>query len=88
MTHKDVEPITRSTPVELDGEPSTDWGWHGHFPRATRLSGWVVILFLLAMITADRLGHIAEIYLIVVATLSALVLVLDATRRRRSWRRQ
>lgn len=86
MAHKDVEPIARSELVELDGEPSADWGWHGHFPRATRISGWVVIVFLLAMITVDRLGHISEIYLIALAVLSALVLVGDATQRRRSWR--
>lgn len=88
MTHKDVEPIARSELIELDDEPSPEWGWHGHFARATRISGWVVILLLLAMITVNRLGHISEISLIALAVLSALVLVWDATRRRRSWRRR
>ena len=85
MTQKDVEPLARSELIALDDEPSPEWGWHGHFPTATRISGWVVILFLLAMITVNRLGHISEIYLIALAVLSALVMVRDATRRRRSW---
>lgn len=87
MAHKEIEPVARAELVELENEPSTEWGWHGHFPKATRISGWAVIALLLAMITVDRLGHISEIYLIALAVLSALVLVLDATRRRRSWRR-
>ncbi len=38
------------------------------------------------MITADRLGHIPEIFLCVLALLMVLVLLRDFARRRSSWR--
>jgi len=44
------------------------------------------MLLLLAMITVDRLGHIPEIFLSVLALLMVLVLVRDGVRRRNSWR--
>ncbi len=72
--------------TEMFDEPSTEWGWHGHFSKVTRFSGWVVMLLLLAMITADRLGHIPEIFLCVLALLMVLVLLRDFARRRSSWR--
>jgi len=77
-----------SMPHELADEPSVEWGWHGHFSKTTRFSGWVVILLLLAMITADRLGHIPEIVLCVLALLMVFVLLRDGARRRNSWRRR
>jgi len=58
----------------------------GTFPRP-EVQRPVVILLLLAMITADRLGHIPEIVLCVLALLMVLVLVCAAARRRNSWRR-
>jgi len=79
---------TGAMALELAEEPSTEWGWHGHFPKVTRFSGWVVMLVLLAMITVDRLGHIPEIFLCVLALLMVLVLVRDGARRRNSWRRR
>jgi len=73
--------------VDPADEPSVEWGWHGHFPRLARASGWIVTIALLAMIIGNHRGNIEDIWLIALAASLVFILLRDAARRRTAWRR-
>ncbi|WP_127782750.1 DUF2631 domain-containing protein [Rhodococcus sp. X156] len=75
------------TAVDLVDEPSAEWGWHGEFPKATRIGGWVVAAILLLMLIGNHQGRVEDLWLIGLAALLVFILVRDAMRRRTSWRR-
>lgn len=75
------------TAVDLVDEPSVEWGWHGEFPKATRIGGWAVVVILLCMLIGNHRGRVEDLYLIGFAVLLVFILVRDAMRRRTSWRK-
>ncbi len=68
-------------------EPSVEWGWHGTFPRASRIGGWAIAAILLIMLIGNHRGHVEDLWLIGLAALVVIALVWDAVRRRTAWRR-
>jgi hypothetical protein len=68
-------------------EPSAAWGWHGTFPRSSRIGGWAIAAILLLMLIGNHRGHVEDVWLVGVAALVVVVLVRDQVRRRTSWRR-
>jgi hypothetical protein len=77
----------RSTSVDPQDEPSAEWGWHGTFPKATRVAGWLTAVFLLLMLIGNHRGHTEDIYLIGTAALIVIALIWDRIRSRTAWRR-
>jgi Protein of unknown function (DUF2631) len=77
----------RPTSVDPQDEPSAEWGWHGTFPKATRVAGWLTAVALLLMLIGNHRGHIEDIYLIGVAALIVIALIWDRIRSRTAWRR-
>ncbi|MEV6611549.1 MULTISPECIES: DUF2631 domain-containing protein [unclassified Kutzneria] len=73
--------------VDPHDEPSAEWGWHGTFPKATRIAGWLTAIALLLMLIGNHRGHIEDIYLIGVAAAIVLALIWDRIRSRTAWRR-
>jgi Protein of unknown function (DUF2631) len=74
--------------VDVHEEPSAEWGWHGTFPRATQVAGWFSALVLVLMaLVGNHQGHVEVVWLLGLAALMAIMLIFDAVRRRRSWRR-
>ncbi|MGH3821932.1 MAG: DUF2631 domain-containing protein [Pseudonocardiaceae bacterium] len=72
-----------------DREPSADWGWHGEFPRAGRIAGWLTALALFAMLIGNHLGRVEDAYLIALGTILVMMLLvshLRAYKARRRWR--
>lgn len=67
-------------------EHPSDWGWHGEWGRTARVSGWVVVVILLVMITATHYNGTGTLSLIIVAGFVLTALVWDINRRRKSWR--
>ena len=73
--------------VDPHDEPSVEWGWHGSFPKATRIAGWLTAIALLLMLIGNHRGHIEDIYLIGTAAVIVLALIWDRIRSRTAWRR-
>ena len=76
----------RPASVDPQDEPSAEWGWHGTFPQATRIAGWLTAVVLLLMLIGNHRGHIEDIYLIGVAALIVIALIWDRIRSRTAWR--
>ena len=89
MAGKQLESRTRTavSRVDTSDEPSAEWGWHGQFPRLTRLMGVLVALGLLAMLRGNHRGHIEDIWLVVLAVSLVAIIFRDSLRRRTSWRK-
>ena len=68
-------------------EHPTDWGWHGEWGRAARVSGWVVAIILLLMLTATHYNFAGSIWLIAFAVGLIATLIWDGQRRRNAWRK-
>jgi len=68
-------------------EPSVEWGWHGTFPRASRIGGWAFVAIFLVMLVGNHEGRVEDLWLVGLALLTAGFLVYDQMRRRTSWRR-
>jgi hypothetical protein len=68
-------------------EPSAEWGWHGTFPRAARIGGWLIAAILLFMLIGNHTGRVEDVWLVAVAAAVVGALVWDQMRRRTAWRR-
>jgi hypothetical protein len=81
----------RPTPGAPDPneEPSVDWGWHGSFPRAGKVAGWLSALALFAMLSGNHRSHVEDVYLIILGSLLVMMLLgshLKAYQTKRRWR--
>lgn len=68
-------------------EPSAAWGWHGSFPKGTRIAGWVSAVILLVMIKGNHENNTENVWLVGLAAFLVLLLVLDIRKRRTAWRK-
>lgn len=73
--------------VDPRDEPSAEWGWHGGFPKASRIAGWVTAVVLLVMIYNNHENNTENVWLVGVALAVVVGLLLDLRRRRTAWRR-
>ena len=68
-------------------EPSTQWGWHGGFPRATKISGVVTAIVLLVLVIGPYQSRLQDFWIVGIA-LGLLVLIVRGTMKRRNdWRK-
>lgn len=79
-------------PDSEPSEPSAEWGWHGGFPRGSIIAGWstaaiLVIILVTHLRGGHSEGHVADVYLAVIATVMILLLIRHAVRARHPWRR-
>lgn len=77
-------PTNMVDPVE---EPSHEWGWHGGFPRGTRIAGWVVAAIMFLMLIGNHEGRVEDLWLIGTGLALVGALIYDQIRRRTAWRR-
>lgn len=89
MAGKAVEKQQRADVGAVDprDEPSAEWGWHGTFPKATRLAGWFSAFALFIMLIGNHVTAMEDIWLIALGSSVVIALLYDARRRRTSWRR-
>jgi len=82
---RDSTEVSRVDPAE---EPSAEWGWHGEYPRTTRIGGVVAIIVMLLMLWFTR-GHVweARAWLWLSMAAVAVYLIVDYRKRKLSWRR-
>ncbi len=78
----------RRTWVDPRDEPSAEWGWHGSFPNALRISGVVVAILLVVMLIGPYQTRLQDWWLIPMALgLLGLIVWGSIKRRRDDWRR-
>ncbi|MCP2260783.1 Protein of unknown function (DUF2631) [Streptoalloteichus tenebrarius] len=75
------------TELDLEQEPSAEWGWHGTFPRATQIAGWFTAAVMLLMLIGNHRGRVEDVFLVLIAVTMAFMLVRDIVKRRTHWRR-
>lgn len=73
--------------VDPRDEPSAEWGWHGGFPRATRIAGWISAMLMFAMIYNNHENNTENVWLIGIGLAIVIGLLWDLRRRRTAWRR-
>ncbi|MCV7104090.1 DUF2631 domain-containing protein [Mycobacterium palustre] len=71
--------------VDVAEVPSAAWGWSKINVRTWRITGAVIVIFLLAMLRGNHVGHIEDWFLIAFAALTVFVLGRDWWGRRRGW---
>jgi hypothetical protein len=73
--------------VDPRDEPSAEWGWHGSFPNALRISGVVVAVLLLVMLIGPYQSRTQDLWMVPIA-LGIIVLIVRGTmKRRNAWRK-
>lgn len=73
--------------VDPRDEPSAEWGWHGSFPRATRIAGWISAIVMFVMIYNNHENNTENVWLIGIGLAIIVLLLLDLRRQRTAWRR-
>ncbi|CAM2891275.1 DUF2631 domain-containing protein [Saccharomonospora xinjiangensis] len=86
MAGKAVEKRT-GTEVDPRDEPSAEWGWHGSFPKATRIGGVVAAAIMFLMLIGNHQNRTEDIVLIVIGIGILLGVLFDVRRSRTAWRR-
>lgn len=75
--------VERRIEVDTAEVPSAAWGWSKINHRTWHITGLVIVVFLLAMLRGNHVGHIENWFLIAFAALTLFVLVRDWWGRRR-----
>jgi Protein of unknown function (DUF2631) len=70
-----------------DREPSADWGWHGNFPRAGPIAGWITAFALFAMLIGNHQSHVEDVYLIGLGIVLVGMLIGHHVKARKARRR-
>ena len=68
-------------------ERPEDWGWHADLGKPARIAGWLSVIALLIMTTATHYNLAGTAALLLTAAALAGGLLIDARRRKTSWRR-
>ncbi|PZP06029.1 MAG: DUF2631 domain-containing protein [Sphingomonas hengshuiensis] len=84
MASTEVEPFAGVDEAEV---PSAQWGWSRINHRTWHITGLFAVIFLLAMLRGNHVGHVEDWFLIGFAALALFVLVRDIWGRRRGWLR-
>jgi hypothetical protein len=77
--------VEREARVELAEVPSAKWGWSLINHRTWYITGLVIVIFLLAMLRGNHVGHIEDWYLIGFAGLALFFIGRDWWGRRQGW---
>ncbi|MGQ0773294.1 MAG: DUF2631 domain-containing protein [Pseudonocardiales bacterium] len=67
-------------------EPSAQWGWHGTFPKATAIAGWITAIAMFAMLIGNHTSYVEDVWLIALGTLLVIMLIGGHINQRRSKR--
>jgi hypothetical protein len=77
--------VEHFTGVDTAEVPSAAWGWSAINHRTWQITGFIIVVFLLAMLRGNHVGHVENWFLIVFAALALAVLVRDLWGRHRGW---
>lgn len=77
--------VERYDGVDVAEVPSAAWGWSKINIRTWHGVGVFAVIFLLAMLRGNHVGHVENWFLVGFAVLVLVVLVRDMWGRRRGW---
>jgi hypothetical protein len=77
--------VQRRVEVDPAEVPSAAWGWSKINYRTWRITGLVIVVFLLCMLRGNHVGHIEDWFLIGFAAATLFFVVRDWWGRRRGW---
>ena len=80
------EGIVRAGETPITHERPEDWGWHGEAGKTGRITGCVMIVFLLVMLVGNHEGRVEDLYLVGFALIILISLIWDSRRRKNAWR--
>ncbi|MGC2653343.1 MAG: DUF2631 domain-containing protein [Mycobacterium sp.] len=75
--------LERDARIEVAEVPSAAWGWSRINYRTWHATGVVIVIFLVAMLRGNHVGHIENLYLVGFAVLALFVIGRDWWLRRR-----
>ena len=84
MASTEVDQYQGVDPAEV---PSAAWGWSRINIPTWHALGVFIIIFLLAMLRGNHVGHVEDLWVIGFALLGVFFLVRDWWGRRRGWLR-
>jgi hypothetical protein len=86
---QDVAKREKNAPATVDprDEPSAAWGWHGGFPKASLIAGWVSTIIVLLMLIGNHQGRVEDLWLVAIGLGMIALLIRHTMHARRSWRR-
>lgn len=89
MAGKAVEKQQRADVSAVDprDEPSAEWGWHGSFPKGSRIAGWFSAFALFIMLIGNHKTMMEDLWLIGLGSALVIALLVGMRRRRTAWRR-
>ncbi len=73
--------------VDPHREPSADWGWHGSFPVAGPIAGWLTAFALFAMLIGNHQSRVEDIWLVGLGLLLVAMLIGHHRSSRKARRR-
>lgn len=73
--------------MDPEQEPSADWGWHGGFPRAGKIAGWITAIAIFAMLKGNHITHQEDSFLIALGTVLVVVLLASHVKAFKAKRR-
>ena len=80
------EGIVRAGSTPVMHERPEDWGWHGEAGKAGRITGYLMIVFLLVMLIGNHEGRVEDLWLVGIALGILVSLIWDSRRRKNAWR--
>src|SRR5699024_3164396 len=87
VADKAVEKRNPRTEVSPYEEPSAEWGWHGSFPKTTRIGALFAAAAMFLMLIGNHQNRTEDIWLIIIGSVIVLALLVDLRRKRAPWRR-
>jgi lysylphosphatidylglycerol synthetase-like protein (DUF2156 family) len=75
----------RTGAAPLD-EPSTQWGWHGSFPNATRIAGVVSAIVLVLLMIGPYQSRLQDFWIVGIVVAILALIVRGTLKRRNAWR--
>lgn len=87
MASTEVETIDTGWVREPADAPSARFGWHGVARKSIAVAAVITGLILLAMLKGNHIGHVEDIYLIVIAVFLIGYAVFQMIPRKGAWKR-
>lgn len=87
MASTEVATIDTGWVREPADAPSARFGWHGVARKSIAVASFVVALILLGMLKGNHVGHVEDIYLIVIAVAMIGYTVYAMIPRKGAWKR-
>ncbi|KNA92997.1 DUF2631 domain-containing protein [Gordonia sp. w5E2] len=78
--HKQIDTGWRHEPEDA---PSARFGWHGTATKSMYAAGWFCVAALLFMLIGNQVGHVEDIYLIVIAVALACILLYKMFKKKK-----